>query len=57
MKAVLLENHPLLRAGLGALLKHPTLGLEVVAPVLPVGEPGDVHAVDTRADLLVIGLY
>ncbi|ANJ75592.1 response regulator transcription factor [Ralstonia insidiosa] len=56
MKAVLLENHPLLRAGLGALLKHPTLGLEVVAPVLPVGEPGDVHAVDTRADLLVIGL-
>ncbi|KHK57909.1 LuxR family transcriptional regulator [Ralstonia sp. A12] len=56
MKAVLLENHPLLRAGLAQLLAHPTLGLEVVAPVPPVGEPGDVHAVDTPADLLVIGL-
>ncbi|MGM3277734.1 LuxR C-terminal-related transcriptional regulator [Ralstonia sp. 24A2] len=56
MKAVLLENHPLLRAGLAQLLAHPTLGLEVVAPVLPVGEPGDVHAVEQQADLLVIGL-
>ena len=56
MKAVLLENHPLLRAGLAQLLAHPTLGLEVVAPALPAGLPGELHACDERADLLVIGL-
>lgn len=56
MKAVLLENHPLLRAGLAQLLAHPTLGLEVIAPALPAGEPGELHVVDERADLLVIGL-
>ena len=56
MKAVLLENHPLLRAGLAQLLAHPTLGLEVVAPALPASEPGELHALDERADLLVIGL-
>jgi DNA-binding NarL/FixJ family response regulator len=56
MKAVLLENHPLLRAGLAQLLAHPTLGLEVVAPAMPVGEPGELHASDEQADLLVIGL-
>lgn len=56
MKAVLLENHPLLRAGLAQLLAHPTLGLEVVAPALPSGIPGELHACDERADLLVIGL-
>lgn len=56
MKAVLLENHPLLRAGLAQLLAHPTLGLEVVAPALPVGVPGELQASNERADLLVIGL-
>lgn len=56
MKAVLLENHPLLRAGLAQLLAHPTLGLEVVAPALPAGAPGELQPVDVRADLLVIGL-
>ncbi|MCO5400428.1 LuxR C-terminal-related transcriptional regulator [Ralstonia soli] len=56
MKAVLLENHPLLRAGLAQLLAHPTLGLEVVAPVLPADEPGELHVCDERADLLVVGL-
>ncbi|CAJ0809850.1 response regulator transcription factor [Ralstonia flaminis] len=56
MKAVLLENHPLLRAGLAQLLAHPPLGLEVLAPALPVGEPRVVHAVDMNADLLVVGL-
>lgn len=56
MKAVLLENHPLLRAGLAQLLAHPTLGLEVVAPALPAGLPGELHACDERTDLLVIGL-
>lgn len=56
MKAVLLENHPLLRAGLAQLLAHPTLGLEVIAPALPAGVPGELHACDERADLLVIGL-
>lgn len=56
MKAVLLENHPLLRAGLSALLAHPTLGLEVVAPALPPGEPGEWQPADVRTDLLVIGL-
>ncbi|CAJ0859508.1 hypothetical protein R20233_00692 [Ralstonia sp. LMG 32965] len=56
MKAVLLENHPLLRAGLAQLLAHPTLGLEVVAPALPAGVPGELPACDERADLLVIGL-
>lgn len=56
MKAVLLENHPLLRAGLAQLLAHPTLGLEVVAPKLHAGESGELHAADVRADLLAIGL-
>ncbi|EFP67570.1 MAG: response regulator transcription factor [Ralstonia sp.] len=56
MKAVLLENHPLLRAGLAQLLAHPTLGLEVIAPALPAGVPGELHACNERADLLVIGL-
>lgn len=56
MKAVLLENHPLLRAGLAQLLAHPTLGLEVVAPALPAGEQGELQPVDELAGLLVIGL-
>ncbi|WP_296228667.1 LuxR C-terminal-related transcriptional regulator [Ralstonia sp. UBA689] len=56
MKAVLLENHPLLRAGLAQLLAHPTLGLEVVAPAPSAGEPGELQPVDELAGLLVIGL-
>lgn len=56
MKAVLLENHPLLRAGLAQLLAHPTLDLEVLAPALPSGEPGELQPVDVHADLLVVGL-
>jgi two-component system nitrate/nitrite response regulator NarL len=56
MKAVLLENHPLLRAGLAQLLAHPTLDLEVIAPGLPAGEPGELQPVDAHADLLVVGL-
>ncbi|WP_426399242.1 LuxR C-terminal-related transcriptional regulator [Ralstonia sp. R-29] len=56
MKAVLLENHPLLRAGLSALLAHPSLGLDVTAPALPAGEPGELQPADVRADLLVVGL-
>ncbi|AMP39413.1 response regulator transcription factor [Ralstonia solanacearum] len=50
MKAVLLENHPLLRAGLAQVLAHPTLGLEEVsAPEWP-------HAPLDPADLLVVGI-
>ncbi len=49
MKAVLLENHPLLRAGLAQVLAHPTLGLEVSAPERP-------HAPLDPADLLVVGV-
>ncbi|MBU9577003.1 response regulator transcription factor [Ralstonia mannitolilytica] len=56
MKAVLLENHPLLRAGLAQLLAHPALGLEVVAPALPARTLGELQPVDVQADLLVIGL-
>jgi len=56
MKAVLLENHPLLRAGLAQLLAHPTLGLEVTAPALPAGESGELQPVDVSADVLVVGL-
>ncbi|WP_197386710.1 LuxR C-terminal-related transcriptional regulator [Ralstonia pseudosolanacearum] len=50
MKAVLLENHPLLRAGLAQVLAHPTLGLEVSAPEQP-------HAPLDPTDLLVVGVH
>ncbi|MDC6213144.1 response regulator transcription factor [Ralstonia solanacearum] len=50
MKAVLLENHPLLRAGLAQVLAHPALGLEVSAPEWP-------HESPPPADLLVVGVH
>ncbi len=50
MKAVLLENHPLLRAGLAQVLAHPALGLEVSAHEWP-------HESPPPADLLVVGVH
>jgi len=52
MKAVLLENHPLLRAGLAQMLAHPALGLDVSAPECQDWS----QEAPQLADLLVIGV-
>ena len=52
MKAVLLENHPLLRAGLAHMPAHPALGLDVGAPECQDWS----QEAPQLADLLVIGV-